>query len=62
MVSREDVEKILDLAVQAPSGDNAQPWRFEVNNSRINMVLIFQEKIIHPIIFGNAGHSSLMER
>ena len=25
-----DIEKILDLARWAPSGDNSQPWRFEV--------------------------------
>lgn len=25
-----DVEKILDLARWAPSGDNSQPWRFEI--------------------------------
>lgn len=28
------VEQILDLARWAPSGDNAQPWRFEVVNDR----------------------------
>lgn len=26
----EDIRKILEVAVNAPSGDNSQPWRFEV--------------------------------
>lgn len=27
-----DIEKVLDLARWAPSGDNSQPWRFEILN------------------------------
>ncbi len=27
-----DIERILDLARWAPSGDNAQPWRFEIRD------------------------------
>ena len=30
MASRETLLKILDLARWAPSGDNTQPWRFEI--------------------------------
>lgn len=30
-----DIEKILDLARWAPSGDNAQPWRFEIEGSTV---------------------------
>ena len=29
-MSREVLVKILDLARWAPSGDNTQPWRFEI--------------------------------
>lgn len=28
---KEDIEKILDAAVQAPSGENCQPWSFKVD-------------------------------
>ena len=28
------VEQILDLARWAPSGDNSQPWRFEILDER----------------------------
>jgi len=28
----EDIKKILDIAVWAPSGDNSQPWKFVVKN------------------------------
>lgn len=28
----EDIKKILEAAVQAPSGDNSQPWRFEIRD------------------------------
>ena len=38
-VPRTDLERILDLARWAPSGDNAQPWRFEVRGE--------EEVIIH---------------
>jgi nitroreductase len=31
------VEEILQLAVHAPSGDNSQPWRFEVRDSVIDI-------------------------
>jgi hypothetical protein len=37
MVSREQIETIIGLAMQAPSGDNAQPWRFEVENDAIRI-------------------------
>src|SRR5450830_1902088 len=29
-MSRETIARILDLARWAPSGDNTQPWRFEI--------------------------------
>lgn len=37
MVPKGHIEKILAKAVQAPSGDNAQPWRFEAGGDAINV-------------------------
>jgi sulfur-carrier protein adenylyltransferase/sulfurtransferase len=34
-VSGEAIRYILQAGIQAPSGDNAQPWKFSVNESRI---------------------------
>lgn len=34
MSAARDIDKILDLARWAPSGDNTQPWRFEVVSER----------------------------
>lgn len=36
----EDIKKILDLAVLAPSGENCQPWRFEVRGNEIKIFLV----------------------
>lgn len=35
MTTKEIIEKILPVAVNAPSGDNAQPWEFEVFNDGV---------------------------
>ena len=40
---REVIKKILNTAVWAPSGDNSQPWRFEVRD-RIIDVFCLPEK------------------
>lgn len=32
-----DIKKILKAGIQAPSGDNLQPWRFEVNNITVKI-------------------------
>ncbi len=34
---QEVITHILNLAVQAPSGENCQPWRFEVRNNQIKI-------------------------
>jgi len=34
----EDITKIIDVAVHAPSGENCQPWKFEV---KANNILVF---------------------
>ena len=33
----EDIKKIIEAAVQAPSGENCQPWRFEILNNNIKL-------------------------
>src|SRR3989344_4799077 len=33
----EAIKKILEIAVHAPSGENCQPWRFEVEGNRIHI-------------------------
>ncbi len=35
--TREDIKKILEAAVHAPSGENCQPWRFEINDREIRI-------------------------
>lgn len=37
-MSQHELERILDLARWAPSGDNAQPWRFEITGDRTLVV------------------------
>lgn len=38
MVDRETITKIIEYGVWAPSGDNSQPWRFEVSGgNKINI-------------------------
>lgn len=32
---RQDILKILDYAIWAPSGDNSQPWAFQINGDRL---------------------------
>jgi nitroreductase len=35
MIDRATIEHILDIAVQAPSGDNSQPWQFKIEDDSI---------------------------
>lgn len=37
MVPREDILKILEAGTKAPSGDNAQPWRFAVRHNQVTV-------------------------
>lgn len=61
---REKIEKILSLAINAPSGDNSQPWRFEVKE---NKIFVFNlPKSDNPILNINQrgsyiGHGGLLE-
>lgn len=47
----EDIKKILDAAVQAPSGENCQPWRFEIRDSEIRIFNISErdQSLFHVI-------------
>lgn len=39
-MDNETIKKILDLAVLAPSGDNVQPWRFEMKEGELSVFAI----------------------
>lgn len=50
------IEKILDLAKWAPSGDNVQPWRFEICNEHHVIVHGYDER--EACIYDRLGHAS----
>lgn len=50
------IEKILDLARWAPSGDNTQPWRFEILAD--DHVLIHGLDTRHDCVYDLEGHAS----
>jgi nitroreductase len=61
---KEDIEKILSISVNAPSGSNSQPWEFQVKDNVIE-IIAHPEKD-HPILnFKNRGtyiaHGALIE-
>jgi len=63
-VSRETIQKILEVAVNAPSGSNSQPWRFRFYRSVLEVVALPEKD--HPILnFLNRGtwvaHGALIE-
>jgi hypothetical protein len=37
MVHADTIEKILEAGVQAPSGENSQPWRFKVDGATVSL-------------------------
>lgn len=57
-MSREALEKILDLARWAPSGDNTQPWRFEVIDD--THIAIHGHDTREHVIYDFDGHPSHM--
>ncbi len=75
-MSPETIQRILESAVQAPSGENAQPWRFAVRGNEISLFNVpendqslynFQQRassIAHGAVIENisiaAGHFGLM--
>ncbi|MST04169.1 MAG: hypothetical protein EXS49_01195 [Candidatus Pacebacteria bacterium] len=64
MISQEEIKKILDISVNAPSGSNSQPWRFEVKENIINIIALPEKD--HPILNFNfrgtwVAHGALIE-
>ena len=55
-MSRDLVLKILDLARWAPSGDNTQPWRFEIVDERHVAVHGYDTR--RDVIYDFDGHAS----
>lgn len=51
---KEDTKKIIEASINAPSGSNSQPWRFEVENNTINLFILPEKD--HPILnYRNRG-------
>lgn len=64
MIIKETIRKILEASVNAPSGSNSQPWRFEISGNQINVIA--EPKKDHPILnYQNRGtwlaHGALIE-
>jgi hypothetical protein len=57
-MSRETLEKILDLARWAPSGDNTQPWRFEIVSDSRAAIHGFDTR--RHVLYDFDGHASHM--
>ncbi len=55
-MSREIIHNILDLARWAPSGDNTQPWRFEIVSD--NTVLVHGFDTRSHVLYDFDGHPS----
>jgi hypothetical protein len=57
-MSRKIIEKILDLARWAPSGDNTQPWRFEILSDFHVAIHGFDTR--EHVLYDFDGHASRM--
>ena len=57
-MSRQAIEKILDLARWAPSGDNTQPWRFEIVSGDHVAIKGFDTR--DHVLYDFDGHASHM--
>ena len=55
-MNRETMAHILDLARWAPSGDNTQPWRFEIVDDRL--IRVFGSDTRDHILYDYDGHPS----
>ncbi|MBI2038646.1 MAG: nitroreductase, partial [Candidatus Nealsonbacteria bacterium] len=64
MINHGDLRKIIELAIYAPSGENCQPWRFEVRGDEIDIFNI-PERDQSPYNFDQRGslvaHGTLIE-
>ena len=57
-MNRETLDRILDLARWAPSGDNTQPWRFEIIDDR--HIAIHGHDTRDHVLYDFSGHPSHM--
>lgn len=48
MIQKETIQKILEAGVQAPSGSNSQPWRFEVADETVSIFMVPEKD--HPVL------------
>lgn len=48
MIEKEILQRILEAGVQAPSGSNSQPWRFEVSGDEVLAYMIPEKD--HPVL------------
>lgn len=58
MTTARVVEPLLDLARWAPSGDNTQPWRFEVLGD--DHIVVHGRDTRHEVVYDLDGHPSQM--
>ncbi|MHB8312782.1 MAG: molybdopterin biosynthesis protein MoeY [Candidatus Dormibacteria bacterium] len=54
--ARERLCRILDLGRWAPSGDNTQPWRFEIVSE--HHLVVYGSDTRHQVVFDLEGHAS----
>ena len=55
-MNRDTLTRILDLARWAPSGDNTQPWRFEIVGD--HLIRVFGTDTRDHILYDYDGHAS----
>lgn len=61
---KEDLKKIIEIAINAPSGENAQPWRFIIKGKEIKVINIperDQSLYNHGQLGSYVSHGCLME-
>ncbi|MHB8556148.1 MAG: nitroreductase family protein, partial [Candidatus Dormibacteria bacterium] len=54
--ARASLGRILDLGRWAPSGDNTQPWRFEIVSD--HHLVVHGSDTRHQVVFDLEGHAS----
>ncbi len=64
MITKEEITQILEDSINAPSGSNSQPWKFEFNNGELKIIALPEKD--HPILnYRNRGtwiaHGALIE-
>ena len=57
-MNRETLSNILDLARWSPSGDNTQPWRFEILDDK--RIAIHGYDTREHVLYDLDGHASYM--